>query len=65
MSVVKLHESAEGKTKFVVRNFLPHQMPGLAAINSKNHTPTHPPPPPPTHTHTHTHVREHVRTHTR
>jgi hypothetical protein len=49
---VKLHESVEGKTKFVVRNVPPHQMPVLAAINSKNRTPT-----PPPHTHTRVCVR--------
>ena len=48
MSVIKLHERVDGKTKFVVRNVLPHQMPVLAAINSKNHT------------HTHTHTRVHT-----
>ena len=51
MSVIKLHESVDGKTKFVVRNDLPHQMPVLAAINFNNHPPTHPP------THTHTRMR--------
>jgi hypothetical protein len=52
--------SVEGKIKFVVRNVLPHQMPVLAAIKSKNHTSTQPTPPPP-HTHTHTHTRACVR----
>jgi len=56
MSVIKLHESVDGKTKFVVRNVLPHQIPVLAAINSKNHIPTHVPP------HTHTHARACVHT---
>lgn len=54
MSVIKLHESVDGNTKFVVRNDLPHQMPVLAAINSKNHTPTHP----------HTHIRAYACAHT-
>ena len=58
MSVIELHESVDGKTKFVVRNVLPHQTPILAATNSKNHIPL-----PPPHTHTRARARAHIRAH--
>lgn len=58
MSVIELHESVDGKTKFVVRNVLPHQTPILAATNSKNHIPL------PPHTHTRACARVHTFVHT-